>query len=517
MSTATTRVIDDPTTFRAQMGILWRYRRLIGLGVVMGVLGALALALIPGSSYTSTADVLVRVASQTPFQSGDVTKQISMQTEIEVAESQGVAEGALRGNAEGIDPAALSRHLRVANLPDTMILRFAFTDSHPAVAASWANQFAKSYLADRQARTLRTVNDQVKVLNDEMKTLTTQLASLDKQKIDSADGTASAALEAQRNVILQEMVDIKARLTDAKVLDATPGYVVRAASVPTVPDGPSLPAMLVLGGLLGLVFGVAMAWTAGWVRREQQVEDPVIRYTGTELLSTMRRLELRPGLDDWVGLRASEAASTLALTLTYGRDFDKVRALLVTQTRATDGSRSVAVDLSLALVEMGRTVALLEADFRAPTLAGTLPFVPEQEARIQVSLFEGAAGPAPLAVAQHWPEVRPMSVHVDGPGRLHLYPGVVEERPLEALNRPAVHSFVTGLRDEYDFVVVVVPGLLSFVDGLELIHLLDGALLVSDARDVSGPDLEAASAYITRVGGRLVGAVSLIDSAGIVA
>jgi hypothetical protein len=158
---------------------------------------------------------------------------------------------------------------------------------------------------------------------------------------------------------------------------------------------------------------------------------------------------------------------------------------------------------------MGRTVALVEADFRLPMLAAALPLIPNPDVAARVNLFDGGRR---HTAALGWPDAAPMEIRVEGPGRLHLFPGAPEQRPLEALNRPAVQSFLTGLSDQYDFVVVVAPGLLTYVDGLELMHRLDGSLLVADARDWSAPDLEAATGYVRRVGGRLVGAVRVVGS-----
>ena len=209
MTAPTTRVTEAPLTFRAQLAVLWRYKHLIVLVVVLGVLGALALAVLPSNRYTSTADVLVRVASASPIQSGDVTKLISMQTEIEVAESQRVAQEVVKATGRDESEAAeLTHSLRVTNPPDTTILRFSFTDPDPQTAARYANEFVKAYLADREARTLRVVNDQAKVLNEESATLNSQLKQLDR------DNSLTAAEQTRRSLLQEQIVGIQSRLVD---------------------------------------------------------------------------------------------------------------------------------------------------------------------------------------------------------------------------------------------------------------------------------------------------------------
>lgn len=511
MNSATAPRTEVPATLRAQLEVFWVHRVVVVVAVVAGVLGAGLLTLAKTPSYTATADVLVRVTSQDPFESGDATKRISMQTEIEVAESERVAQAVTRKLKSAQEATDFADGLRVTNPPETTILRFAYSAEDPTIAAQRANAFADGYLADRRARTLSVVDDQVKVLNGELDDLDGKRAALDTAIRESQNGSSRTALVAQRNLILQESLDLRGRLVTAKTLDATPGDIVRKAPVPSVPDGPGLLMTLALGGLLGLVAGLGLASMVAWLQREAK-QDSAARHAGVDLLGTLRRFDAhRVGLPGEV-LRSGEASRALALTFVYGEELAKVRTLLLVEPRGVQAARCAGIDLALGLVEMGRSVALVEADLRAPGLVAMLPIV----ARARVEAW--AHGPSAAAAGSvtataprpgRWPEVESRDVAASGTGRLRVFPGQIDDRPLEALHAPAAQSFVARLREEYDYVLVVAPGLLTAVDGIELVHLMDGVALVSESRDWVGADLHSAAGYVRRVGVRLVGLVKV--------
>ncbi|MGN5378760.1 hypothetical protein ACQ4WX_19135 [Streptomyces lasalocidi] len=56
----------EPDQLRDQLRLLLRHRVAMALGVALGLLGGLAMALYDAGTYSSTSEVLVRAAAQTP-------------------------------------------------------------------------------------------------------------------------------------------------------------------------------------------------------------------------------------------------------------------------------------------------------------------------------------------------------------------------------------------------------------------------------------------------------------------
>jgi len=486
-----------------QWHVLWSHKHLLALGVALGVLGGLAMLYLGGPRYSATADVLVRTTSATPFEPTDATRQVSMQTEVQVAGSEKVAALVVQQVGADEDPADLASGLRVTNPPDTAVLRFRYSADSPAQAQRLANEFAKGYLADRESRTLNTVDRLVKILQDEQATLTDRRALLDSLIQRRANPSERAALEAQRKLVLDEVLEIRNRLVAARTLDTTPGDVVQTATAPSRPDGPSLWSIVLLGALVGLALGGALVWLATQSGGRGPRNADVERSLQACVLARLPRGELvrprrgrRPVLP-----RVSEEGRALAVALTYGGGPGGARSLLIAEPRGVGVAQQVTVELALALADMGRSVSLVEADLRSPGLLERLP-VTEGFSTEPLSGPDGLpAGPSRWPVGQVY--------GIAGQERMVLYPGQPDPAAVETLTRPEVEQFLKGVSSRTDFVLVLAPPLLQAVDGLELVHLLDGVLLTVGGGQVAASDLELTRDAVRGAGGRLIGAVTV--------
>lgn len=124
---------DEPDLLRDQFKQLLRYRRLLGAGVGIGLLGGVYLGISTADTYVATADVVLRAPTDDPFNpSLAPDKAINIGSERQVALSSSTAEQAAKklGVADK-DFAALRGGLQVTNPPQTMVLRFTYTSASP--------------------------------------------------------------------------------------------------------------------------------------------------------------------------------------------------------------------------------------------------------------------------------------------------------------------------------------------------------------------------------------------------
>lgn len=487
-----------------QLAWILRHRWLVVLGLGLGLVGGLAASALLGSAYTATSDVLVQTTSASPFSESDATRQISIQTEIEIAESQKVAEIVIDETGADADVEDLQRGLRVTNPPETAILRFNYSDESADLAAERANAFAAAYLADRQARTSGVVTRLEDALEAEIAELTSQRDALDAE-IAEADEATRGSLEVRRGSLLDEISAVNQRLVEARTLDTTPGDVVRTATPPDQPDGPGLFTWLLVGAVLGTALGLVLAWVASLFDRRVHTRADVAGRLGAPVLVSVasRRLSsTAPLLDATAASGPSrEAYRGLALSLTYGDELAAVRTLLVLEPRTTGAAAAATVELSAELAEIGRRVALVEADLRNPSLRSRLPL------RLGAQVAPGGGGDSNGEERTGWPTEE---LQVDVTGTLTLVPGTAVPRVAETLASPEASEFLADLKERHDIVVVLAPALLSEVDGLALAHRVDGVLVVCDAKRVRNPDLEAVRDMVRGAGGVVVGAV-LVD------
>ena len=486
---------EEPDQIRDQLRQLFRYRALLVLGLVLGMLGGGAVSLLGGSTYTATGEVVVHAISTAPFEAGGVSvdKQISMGTERQIAQSASVAAGAAKALKLDTDPAALQRDLRVSNPPETQTLMFEYSADTADRASALVNAFVHAYLDYRQDAATQRIDKTVSKLGTELKPLQEQRKVLDR-RIAGASGSGRATDESERSNLVSEIADLQGRISSLKSLDTTPGDIVRKGDPPAFPSSPGLTLLLLAGAVIGLVLGILAAWVRSVleprVRSVADVQDnlraPVLgilprRQGGAELLEVGRGGR---------GNRA-EAYRTIAFRLVHDQRFAGRGSLLIVAPRENADAVSVAVNLAAAFAEIGNDILLVEADLRTPGLAQRLPVHP------------GHGRPVPGS----WAEGERLAVDAGVDGRFDLLPGREVPNPARTLSSPQFARLLNAPSGPNENVVVFTGPLLSHADGLAVAKQAAGVVVVCDLNEVRRDDLDRVWELITTAGGHILGAV----------
>ncbi|KRV46675.1 lipopolysaccharide biosynthesis protein [Wenjunlia vitaminophila] len=490
---------EEPDQLRDQLRQLLRYRGLVVLGLLLGLLGAGAVSVTGSDDYTSTGEVVVQAISTAPFETGGVSadKQLSMGTEKRIAQSATVASRAARRLGGGERPAALRRGLRVSNPPDTQTLRFEYTASSPERAAELVNAFVDSYLEYREDAAVRRINTTVDKLDDELRPLVEQREELDRKIAETSDGPAKDTAEAERSSLVTYITGVQNRISNLKSLDTTPGDVVREGEPPAYPSGPGLAMLLLVGGVLGLATGLLLAWVRSVLEPRVRSVTDVQRILHAPVLGVLPRDRGETGLLVVGHARHSglaEAYRTVAFRIAHDQGFGGRGSLLVVAPRDLRENRdaaALAVNLSGALTEIGHEVVLVEADLRNPRLATQLPVI----------------GVPPTPDVAAWPQARPFPVDAGEAGRFGLIPGRRVPNVARALSSPQMGRVLAAPAGPEQSVVVVTRPLLVHADGLAMAKRVNGVLVVCDLTETRRDDLDRMAELITGAGGRVLGAV----------
>ena len=156
--------------------------------------------------------------------------------------------------------------------------------------------------------------------------------------------------------------------------------------------------------------------------------------------------------------RAAERFRLLAARLEPLLDGGR-RRIAVTSPLAGDGRSTVAVNLAIALGRR-RKVALVEADFRAPSLHAALGLQPVH------GLADVVAGRATVEQATY------RLIDVD------FLPAGVTTAPHAVVGAERLREVFAELAERYQAVIVDAPAALQFADVPTLVPALDGALMV---------------------------------------
>ena len=522
---------DEADLLPDQFRQLLRYRWLILLGVLLGVLGGGWLGVGGGDSYTATTEITVRLLPTDGAGEDGPRGEISMGSERRTALSSVVAERAARDLKTRTDPGKLAEPLQVTNPPETQMLRFAYTATSPKKAAREANAFAEAYLDNREAdaaagieRTVRAYEMQRKPLVKERDRLADEIAGAGER--GALDGTVSAHSSA-----VTRIAELSSSISTLRAQDITAGRVVTKATPPAAPAGPGLPLMLGLGAAVGIGLGLLAAWVRLVFDPAVRTPGDVVRALHAPVLGTLprpRRFERfaregraghprddsrnrgrkrrggqersRPGRGSLLadGRRAEEYRS-VAFRLAYDETFARRRRILVVSPRGSIATAlATSVNLSASFAEMGKDVLLVEADLRTPSLTERL----QQADGVQ----PGWARP-PGHGTIGWPAGLRVPIDAGESGVFDLVPGHRVSKVPRALTSSAATQLLAHADQGGSVVVVLAPAVLSYADAIALIDRVDCVLIVCDPREVRRDELVRVRELVVGAGGVLLGAL----------
>ncbi|MDP9119496.1 MAG: polysaccharide biosynthesis tyrosine autokinase [Actinomycetota bacterium] len=476
------------------------HRKWLVLAVVVLVTGLAA-----GYSYSrpevfsATSKVLVR---PTLIQPGDTDPfdNISMATEAQLVASTDVARFAWETLGSSGRIVDLIGRVSVTTPEGTQILQITFTDRSADGARAGAQAFAQAYLefkaeqaTDEIAANTAKVQALIDDVGGDILTLDARIQDLTQDSPEWAIAKSDRrSAEARRSGLLDQLTVITTSSID-------PGEVVQRAERPSAPISPKHQVDIALGVLLGLAAGVALAS----VREQLQdrIQSPtafrkVLKAPTLGLIpeSPMLRGDLpRLVTIDAPRSPAAEAYRTLRTNLLAACKGAKVRTILVTGARQGEGKTTTAVNLAVALAQVGRSVVLIGADLRYPRVHSVLGIGNE---RGLGQVLQGSVSLDDALVNSSIPDLRALP---SGP-----VTGIDE--PVELLQSDRMFEVIRSCR-QADFVIVDGPPIEPVADSLVLADLVDGVLLVTDAQQGTKAGVSRTRLQLEQVGANILGGV----------
>ncbi|KRE25825.1 polysaccharide biosynthesis tyrosine autokinase [Agromyces sp. Soil535] len=376
---------------------------------------------------------------------GDSLARSRVQSYLDIAGWRSVAENAIEDLELDTTPEALVQRVTVTNTPDTVIMKISAEADKPESARD---------LASAWIRAMKVEIDKIE-----------------------GDGTLGSA-----------------------PVTVIPGD---SASLPTTPSFPDVQTAVIVGGILGLGFGIAFAMIRTVSDRRIRTAEDVEQKTGVAVVGT---IPIVPGLNadnrlvdlsDNGGGKTSKFAVAEALrALRTNLQFMDVdhppRTIVVTSPLPGDGKSTVACNLALTLAAAGTTVVLVDGDLRRSMVAKTMGLPGG------AGLSDVLAGRAALAeVLQRTPKSNNLLV---------LAAGSPPPNPSEVLGSERMHVLLGDLT-KHATVIIDAPPLLPVTDGAVLTHQADGALVVVTLGKTTDDLLDKALATLRKARGRALGIV----------
>lgn len=480
------------------------HRKWLVLAVVVLVTGLAA-----GYSYSrpqvfsASAKVLVQPILVPPGDT-DPLDNLSMPTEAELVRSTAVARTAREIiSASGAVPETipdLLERVSVATPENTQVLHISFTDTDASGAQRGAQAFAEGYLQFKADQAQDAIADDSATINELLFDVEAEIEEVDAQiEPLTTDSPQLTTLRADRRSLESIRRGLENQLGSITTSSTDPGYVVQRAERPSTPISPKHQVDIALGVVLGLAAGVALAS----VREQLQdrIQSPtafrkVLKAPTLGLIpeSPMLRGDLpRLVTIDAPRSPAAEAYRTLRTNLLAACKGAKVRTILVTGARQGEGKTTTAVNLAVALAQVGRSVVLIGADLRYPRVHSVLGIGNE---RGLGQVLQGSVSLDDALVNSSIPDLRALP---SGP-----VTGIDE--PVELLQSDRMFEVIRSCR-QADFVIVDGPPIEPVADSLVLADLVDGVLLVTDAQQGTKAGVSRTRLQLEQVGANILGGV----------
>jgi capsular exopolysaccharide synthesis family protein len=320
-------------------------------------------------------------------------------------------------------------------------------------------------------------------------------------------------VDAGRELYTSLLTRLKETQISADLL-TSPISIVDRAEVPLWPSRPRKSMSLLLAGVLGLLSGVIAALISDRFDPRIRTEDEVERLLGVPRLGLVPRVStlgrrygrrgrlvgppsrrLRFALVTHLESAShfAEAFRELRTSILYSSPGRPPRTVMVTSLEAGDGKTALAMNLAVALAQLGSgEVLLVDANLRHPELHTILG----------VSRTPGLAGF--LSGTAELGSV----VSTTGVPRLHILPaGRRPQNPAELLASRRFNQALESLYERFDHIIVDAPPLFGVSDALNLAPRLDGVVLVLRHGRASRDEAQEAVQRLWLVRANLLGVV----------
>ena len=472
----------------------------VALTVGATTLGLLHATVLTEPIYESHAKVLVRPVTEAVSPPG-IDRLVAMGTEREVVTSHVVASIVKERLQSGEPVERLQRRISASVVGATQFLDVSCRTSTNISAQRCAQAAAEAYLQQKTQEATKNRDARVANANVPLAPINAQIVEATRRLASNpVESPAAAEAEASLRRLQDQAKPYRQILADMATLNVNDaGTVVSAANRPGSPASPKPKTNAVLGALFGLFLGVLVAFGRDRVDNRLRGRVDLEEYLRAPVLATVPRTR-RDGrtAPTLVTMQhpnspASEAYRALRTRILVMAERQGLKTIMVASPTGEDGKTAIAANLAVSLAQVGKRVVLLSADLRGSKVHQYFGLDNER------GLSNVLAGEMPP-----WEAVQEPA----GLERLWVFgSGPVPAQPAELLQSDLLRELIAERRKVADFVIIEAPAALNASDCLALAPLVDGILVVADAKHTDRNEVEQVRIQFEQVGGQVVGAV----------
>jgi capsular exopolysaccharide synthesis family protein len=396
------------------------------------------------------------------------------------------------------NPTLTTRYPEYQNLQlmRTQLLNSGLLPKHPKVVA-----------VDRQIEQIRGfLVDAVEVAKN---ALTTQLAmaeqtfkNAEKVKQDTEKDSLAERrqnivyIEAKKDYELNKEVlnSMQAQLAKEKIDSRgmrAPIVIHEHAVIPTAPARPNVKLHLILGAVVGLIFGVVMAFFLEYLDTSVKTLEDVERYLEVPVLAVIPKdvgvLHKQSGLSP-----DAEAYRILRTNIEFNRKSADANSITVVSGGAGEGKSTTLVNLAYVCAQGGYNTLMIDGDLRRPKLHTFFD-------------INNSVGLTNYLTTDLMLEDVILQTPVEN---LYFMPsGILPADAAGILNSRRMSELIADVKSRFDLVLIDSPPILGVSDASVLASEVDLTMIVIQHRKLPRGMLIRVKQAIENVGGNLLGVV----------
>ena len=290
------------------------------------------------------------------------------------------------------------------------------------------------------------------------------------------------------------IVNLRSRNLEERVgkeLVKSPATIYSEAEPEAKPAKPNVALHLALGGVLGLMFGLGLAFFLEYMDTTVKSLDDVERYLGVPVLAVVPK-------DVGVLHRCSgyspdaEAYRILRTNIEFNRKSPDANCLSVVSGGAGEGKSTTMVNLAYVCAQGGYNVLLIDADLRRPSL----------HTHFDVSHATGLTNYLTTDI-----RLEDVVLRTPVENLFFLPSGLLPADSAGLLNSQRMVDLIADVKSRFDLVLIDSPPILGVSDASVLANLADMTMIVVQHRKLPRHMLMRVKQSVENVGGKVVGVV----------
>jgi polysaccharide biosynthesis transport protein len=459
--------------------------------------------------YQSRTSLVVGQVLQNPNPDSSefYTGQILGQSYADLVRREPVLQGALNVLGLKWDWSQLQNMVTSRNIPNTLLIEITVVDTDPQRAAALAREIANQLILNSPAATDAAKQSEQAYTLEQIADIKAKLtkAQTDVRQYDDAIAKATSARQIQelnsRQSSLQNQIG-QWQSTYAQLLltvqKGSPNSLnmIEPAQVPSTPIGPNTTNNTILAAVIGLILAGGAAFLLEYIDDTVKDSELVRRSLGLETLGTIKTIDSREFPEKLVVSHypfspVAEAYRMMRTNLQFSAIDKPLRSMLITSSTPLEGKSLTSANLAAIIAQSGKRVVLVDADLRRPTQHRNFNLT--NNAGLTTLLLDNTIDPT---VIQQEVGVDNLRVVTSGP---------LPPNPAELLGSKRMSELIAVLQKQADVVIFDTPPVIAVADALILSTHVDGVLLVIDASKTRRPVALKAKAGLAAVGARILG------------